>query len=395
MSKLKKENLIQNLVDDILESDQVTQKSSGEQGPNDTEINFGAADDYIEIDLDEDELDQKETGIAKIHIEKNVSNNSQSSKPKNIENSESNFTRLDQSQATDMMSAIAVTKRIIDDKSTVLQDDMSTQIPKKQGQQNPVKKDSNLRAPEPKIEVNKDLSDKTEKVEIQPFSTVSSVSSEPVESRSFAFESKINDSKLAIAENLKLAQSKIEDLERLNEKLSVENEELASAAETFRNRVDDLLIKIDHVQKKYTDLGENVGDEKEILLSSLAAKEKELQDFKQKNEQLELRLQQGIRKIKVRERELENRLELVKLEGQALLKSKDEMILNLKREMDKLNVEVDNLRHKLLDGNKGLNQKQEVIRKTVKTLRLALSLLEVEDLTPREKPVTKPLKKVD
>ena len=95
-------------------------------------------------------------------------------------------------------------------------------------------------------------------------------------------------------------------------------------------------------------------------------------------EELELRLSTNIQKIRVRERELENRLELVKMEGAALIRTKDEMILEAKRTIDQLNLELNNYRGKNQELNRQSNDKQETLRRTVKALRLALSMLEGE-----------------
>ncbi|MCB0356056.1 MAG: hypothetical protein KDD40_03560 [Bdellovibrionales bacterium] len=231
---------------------------------------------------------------------------------------------------------------------------------------------------------NSDLQDHTEKVDLDLFNV-----SSPFQSPTRPFSP--TESRLAESENLNIAKRKIKELEKENERLSIENEELAAAADTFRNKVDHLEGRVHNYEMKYKDLNENVEGEKEILLNSIAEKDKEIQLARQKSSELENRLQIGLRKIKVRERELENRLELVKLESKALIKSKDEMILNLKRQLDKINHEIESLRNRIQESNKYLGQKQEVLRKTVKTLRLALSLLETEDFST---PVS-PVKKVD
>jgi predicted nucleic acid-binding Zn-ribbon protein len=104
---------------------------------------------------------------------------------------------------------------------------------------------------------------------------------------------------------------------------------------------------------------------------------------------LELRISTNIQKIRVRERELENRLELVKMESAALIRSKDEMILELKRNIDQLNLELTNYRNKNQELNRLTTDKQEMLRRTVKALRLALSMLEGEEDTQKA-----PLRKV-
>jgi hypothetical protein len=86
-----------------------------------------------------------------------------------------------------------------------------------------------------------------------------------------------------------------------------------------------------------------------------------------------------VHKIRNRERELENRLELVKVENQALLRSKDEYTLELKRQLDQSRLEIENYRNKSQELKRRFDDKQEILRRTVKTLRLALTMLEGEE----------------
>ena len=96
----------------------------------------------------------------------------------------------------------------------------------------------------------------------------------------------------------------------------------------------------------------------------------------------ETRLKNDFKKIRVKERELENRLELARAEKAALLRSKDEYILDLKRKIDQLQSELDNYRSKVLELNKNLDSNQEQFKRTVRALRLALTNLEHKEGEP-------------
>jgi len=227
----------------------------------------------------------------------------------------------------------------------------------------------------------------TQRIDIsEPVSMTDEYSPSEFHSPSFGTQ----DNQLARSESLSVAQQKIHDLEKDNERLRSENEELASAAETFRNKADNLEQRTALAEGKYSDLRENVESEKRILLDSISEKDRENDGLKQKILELETRLQTGVKKIRVRERELENRLELIKMEGKALLQNKDEMILNLKRQIDQISMELESARNRFQESIKVLSQKQGVLRRTVKTLRLALSLLETEEVQAPGK-----IKKVD
>lgn len=193
---------------------------------------------------------------------------------------------------------------------------------------------------------------------------------------------------LAQSENLRIAQTRILELEQEVERIRQENEQLAAAGETLRKRADEHASKLENALSKAERDRENYQQEKELLTESLEAKTKEMEELNLKIDELEMRLSTNIQKIRVRERELENRLELVKMESQALVRNKDEIILDLKRQLDQVNLELDNYRNKGHELNKQLADKQDMLRRTVKALRIALSMLEGDE------EIVKPLKKV-
>ncbi len=181
------------------------------------------------------------------------------------------------------------------------------------------------------------------------------------------------------SENLRVAQSRILDLEQEIERLRLDNEKLAAAGETLRRRSQDYLSKIEEADRKQKDLSESLEHERSLLSASLAAKDQEVDLLKNKVEELETRLSSNIHKIRIRERELENRLELVRMEAQALIRAKDEMILELKRQVDQINQELENYRSKGQETHRQLTERQELLRKTVRALRIALAMLEGDE----------------
>jgi hypothetical protein len=195
------------------------------------------------------------------------------------------------------------------------------------------------------------------------------------------------DATLAQAESLKLAQQRILELEKEVEKYRQENEELASAGEIIRNRSEELTARIFALEKEKQEVSDSLQNELIIVKGTLQYKETEVGKARQKIEELEARLKSDFKKIRVRERELENRLELVKAEKTALLRAKDENILELKRKIDHLQSELDNYRSKVLELNKTIDANQEQFKRTVRALRLALSNLEVkeENIVPLKK----------
>lgn len=198
-----------------------------------------------------------------------------------------------------------------------------------------------------------------------------------------------SDSQLAQAENLKIAQEKILELEKENEKLRLQNEELIAASEIVKERADLLTSQIHEYKNDKDSLEQSFKNELSLVKNQHNRKDTELQRAQQKIDELDSRLKFDMRKIRIRERELENRLELIRAEKNALVKSKDESILDLRRKLDQLQMEVESYRQKCVELNRVIETNQDSFKRTTRALRLAMANLELQE---ENKPH---LKKVD
>lgn len=197
------------------------------------------------------------------------------------------------------------------------------------------------------------------------------------------------DSNLGQAENLRIAQEKIMELEQENDKFRLQNEELMAASEIIKERSDLLSAQLNEYKNDREGLAESFKNEIVLLKNHLARKESELQRAHIKTEELDSRLKFDMKKIRIRERELENRLELIRAEKNAVVKNKDEQILDLRRKMDVLQMEVESYRQKCVELNKSVESSQESFKRTTRALRLAMANLELQEENKA------PLKKVD
>jgi hypothetical protein len=209
-----------------------------------------------------------------------------------------------------------------------------------------------------------------------------------------SFKATAFESQFARAENLKVAQQRILELEQYIEKYRKENEMLGSAGEISKNRIEDLISKSLLLEKQKNELKELNESELRIFKDGLVSKDSEIHRLRTKVEELESRLANDLRKVRVRERELENRLELAKVERTALLRAKDETILELKRKTENLQGEIEGYQNKIIDLGKKIETNQEQFARTVRALRLALTNLEVNEGTNSSITLT-PLKKAD
>ncbi len=187
------------------------------------------------------------------------------------------------------------------------------------------------------------------------------------------------DSNLVQAEKLRIAQEKILELEKENEKLRYQNNELISASEIVKERAELLTSQIHEFRNDRDSLEASFKSENSVLKNQLIRKDSELSKATMKVEELESRLRFDMKKIRVRERELENRLELIRAEKNALVKSKDEQILDFRRKMDQLQLEVESYRQKCVELNKVIESNQDSFKRTTRALRLAMANLELLD----------------
>ncbi len=181
------------------------------------------------------------------------------------------------------------------------------------------------------------------------------------------------DASLAQSESLRIAQNRIIDLEKEIERLRQENDEILTASEIIRNKSEEFTIKISQLEKENLEIKSDLKNEISLLKGNLIYKESENTKLQEKNEELELRIKNDFKKIRVRERELENRLELIKIEKQAVIKSKDDLLLELQRKNDISKSELETYRNKVQELNKSIESYKNQIKITVRTLRLALS----------------------
>lgn len=186
---------------------------------------------------------------------------------------------------------------------------------------------------------------------------------------------------LAQSENLRVAQQRILELEEEIERLRRENEKLIAAGQSLNRRIEEISSKLESATRSLEEEQDQHGDEKLALSESVKAKDRELVRVSGKVEELESRLSTDLKKIRVRERELENRLEIMKMESAAVMRNKDEIILDLKRRLDQMNIDIENQRSRESSSSSKLEKEQEKTRRAVKAMRLALSLLEDEDLS--------------
>ncbi|MBI2606535.1 MAG: hypothetical protein HYW49_10705 [Deltaproteobacteria bacterium] len=155
-----------------------------------------------------------------------------------------------------------------------------------------------------------------------------------------------------------------------------ENDEL-------RHRVDALQSKVDAFERERAVAGQSMESEIDRARGELRAKsdrirvlEEKLKDSHDQYEKLKERVRIDIRKIRVRERELESKLEILKRDSETLIVSRESKILELKRRIDVLEFNCETLLERAEAEKRNTLQALEREERARQALQGAMSILE-------------------
>lgn len=181
------------------------------------------------------------------------------------------------------------------------------------------------------------------------------------------------------AEAIRVAQARILELEKERDELRNQIDELLVTSESLQRQVGESKALVENLEKKQKLRIEVSEEEKIVMRERLHAREKELETLKKINEEIEQRFHNDLKKIRIREKEYENKNLILKAESAAVTKAKDEMILDLKRKIDQFQFEIDNYKTKFSATDSLMNEMREREVRAIKALRLALNILETDD----------------
>lgn len=171
---------------------------------------------------------------------------------------------------------------------------------------------------------------------------------------------------------LKKISSQLETLTRKNRELLGTNESLKRDAEGAKGELREMKEKVQG------DLAMMKNDYEERLRRN-GNYDAAAEEFYKKREEWKEKVREELKRIKLKERELENKYELLKRDMQALLDSKDRHVLELKKKNDALELEQESLEDRLRRANIIIAAIDSKKRRLVETMKLAISLLEAID----------------
>lgn len=192
-------------------------------------------------------------------------------------------------------------------------------------------------------------------------------------------------------EELALLQGKFSEMDseylRLKAEVESKDKELRSAlqfSEDLERRVKALDERIFGLERDLIIEQEN----RELVVKTEREKQREIEaelnETKDRHESLKARVRKDLRKIRVRERDLESKLELLRIDSDRMVESRDSKVLELQRKIDALEFDLDQIQD---SRHKALTQAERYLAKLARvsrTLQLATSLIEDGAQEPKE-----------
>lgn len=165
--------------------------------------------------------------------------------------------------------------------------------------------------------------------------------------------------------------------------LQTENNKLKSIIATQKKEMDEHILKSANLDAENTKLRaelsnakDNLRSEFEAQLNKAAIIEDKYNQLAERHEELKAKVRRDIRKIRLREKELTHKMELMKNDSETLLSAKDQKILQLKKYIDSLEFDIETSKEKIEHLEEKLKDDDEKAQRVVRALRLSTSLLE-------------------
>lgn len=179
-----------------------------------------------------------------------------------------------------------------------------------------------------------------------------------------------------LSAQLRAAQQQVTALESGMRQERAKNADLTHKLADTQRKVDDFekneAIKIEGFQSEINEL--------KFQLKAKADKgrllEIQVREATEEMERLKDRVRSDIRKIRVREKELENRLEIMKKDSEALIGARENKIIDLKRKLDLLEFNMDLLQDQFAKERENSTKLREKVAKAAQVVRVAGGLLE-------------------
>ena len=175
---------------------------------------------------------------------------------------------------------------------------------------------------------------------------------------------------------IELMEQKLLMLQEENKKQQVIIKTQKSELEEYTERLGKVEIENKKLKAELSNADSNARVNLEAQLNRAGIIEEKYDKLAKHHEEMKAKVRRDIRKIRIREKELSNKLEMMKNDSETLLTSKDKKILQLKQHIDNLEFEIETLKEKAENLQELARENEEKAERVVKALRLSTSLLE-------------------
>lgn len=194
----------------------------------------------------------------------------------------------------------------------------------------------------------------------------------------------------ALSNQLRQAREHIRTLEKQLKSQKALNSEFAHLTQEQSRKIENFEKEKEVAIESYRKEAEDLRFEMKKRIDKIRVMEHEVIQATQETEKLKERVRLDIRKIRTREKELENRLEIMKRDSEALLAARETKIVELKRKLDLTEFNMDILQDQFEKEKRLSANLREKLAKAAQVVRVAGGLLhpnetmDLSDILPED-----------
>lgn len=160
------------------------------------------------------------------------------------------------------------------------------------------------------------------------------------------------------------------------ELLTKQNHQLASDLDELQRHTARLQAEMEEERREHQEQVTLMRSDYEDKLKQSGATQEQIKNLIRQKEDFKDKIREDLKRIKLKERELENKYDLLRNDTQTLLDAKDRQILEVKKKADALDLELEQYDERLRESSRILNEISVKKRRLIETLRLSIQLLE-------------------
>ncbi len=185
-------------------------------------------------------------------------------------------------------------------------------------------------------------------------------------------ESEVDELRLNLAQYQNHVQKSSQELHLIQEK----NRELERECQSRRRGEDHAQSELIRAKADHEERVASLKNDYEDRIRAYGTLEKDLLELERKKDEWKQKIAEDLRRIRLKERELETKHELLKRDSQALLDSKDRHLLEVKSKSDALELEMESMEEKLRTSYTALSNVEVRKKRLLETLKLSITLIE-------------------